>query len=206
MFLIDPEVDPSGVGGRVLFKHRLAECPAASPGGQADLFGGPAPLEPAQARMFNPATRLSRDFPAATRGWVEPRLPQALAEVERIAGRRLSFPSPVEAMDPWEVAKGRALRGPGHEEGAGNGLWDPVTRTAKVNRDLPPPEVLLNVVHEYLHMALPGLVGARGRSPNGCRAASAAEPQRARPRRSPSKRRRLGRWRSGGASPGRSGA
>jgi hypothetical protein len=104
-----------------------------------------------------PRVRLHGAFPRATREAVEPLLPQALTLIEQLAGRPLTFPSPVLPMTKEEIAEGRSIRGPGHEGGAGHGLWVPSQRVVKVNATMPPVAVLANVVHEYLHMALPDL-------------------------------------------------
>lgn len=70
-------------------------------------------------------------------------------EIEQIAGRRvLDWPRRIECMTLREIREGR-------KHGAGHGLYIRRGRRIKINSTMPARDVLLNVIHENLHHAMP---------------------------------------------------
>jgi len=106
--------------------------------------------------MVQLRVRLAGFDPAKTR-IVHRHLPKALEEIERLVRRRVKFPSPVRPMRDEEIAAGRKIRGPGHEEGAGHGIWDAKKKEVRVNPHMDTTNILLNIVHEMLHSLFPHL-------------------------------------------------
>lgn len=84
-----------------------------------------------------------------------------LKRIEDIAGHPVEFPKEVQCMTEEEIAWGRQITGPGHEGGAGHGLMechgkiDAWSCEIKVNPHMEPYDILANVVHESLHLAMP---------------------------------------------------
>ena len=80
-------------------------------------------------------------------------LPAALDEIRKRQAPGTKLPNLVRAMTKEEIAQGKRVRGPGHEGGAGHGLYD--GKTVAVNTSMSPTMIFLNVIHELLHAALP---------------------------------------------------
>ncbi len=82
-------------------------------------------------------------------------LPGALKKIERIAGRRLKFPSPVLPMRRSEMGRKPATRpDDGHVDSAGRSVWDPKAGEVRVNPFISADDILLSVVQELMHATM----------------------------------------------------
>ena len=79
----------------------------------------------------------------------------SLKEIEKIAGKRIKFPSPIYPMTKAEIDEGREIVDKGHPQGAGHGVFYPSYNLIKVNASMDSDEILANVIHENLHFAFP---------------------------------------------------
>lgn len=82
-------------------------------------------------------------------------VPRAVAEIRKVQQPGTRLPTVCRAMTDEEIREGRQVRGPGHEGGAGHGLYD--GQTVAVNTSMSPLNILLNIIHELLHSALPDI-------------------------------------------------
>lgn len=105
----------------------------------------------------NPQVTFASCFPRSKIKPIEQYVGPALTCIEELASRKIDFPSPIRCMTKKEIAEGRGIHGPGHEEGAGHGLliWKGGEPIVKVNKTMSPMNILANVIHENLHVAFP---------------------------------------------------
>jgi len=96
-----------------------------------------------------------KGFSAAKVRKVNKLLVPSLRAIERMAGHRVVFPSPVFAMTKFEIDEGRKTVDAGHPTGAGHGVFYPDFNIAKVNPHMDAENILANVIHEYLHFVFP---------------------------------------------------
>ena len=82
--------------------------------------------------------------------------PQVYAAIDEIAGKKLTYPRPVQCMTEEEIASGRKIKGPGHEGGAGHGMYVSDDNVVKINAGMDEVNILANFIHENLHFALRG--------------------------------------------------
>lgn len=86
---------------------------------------------------------------------IKPHMMPAFKEIEALAGKRLKFPSPVYAMSKAEIREGANIIDKGHPNGAGHGIFYPASRLIKVNANMSPEDIWVNVIHENLHYTFP---------------------------------------------------
>lgn len=79
----------------------------------------------------------------------------SLQQIEKLAGKRLKFPSPIYAMSKREIGEGAAIVDKGHPKGAGHGVFYPAYQLIKINPNMEANEILANIIHENLHFVFP---------------------------------------------------
>ena len=106
-------------------------------------------------RLVSPSQVRLKGFSREKTREVEEYLIPSLKEIEKIAGKRIKFPSPIYPMTKAEIDEGREIVDKGHPQGAGHGVFYPSYNLIKVNASMDSDEILANVIHENLHFAFP---------------------------------------------------